>query len=186
MELLDDFSQLNQQYDPKASERLEPLSTPEERFLWTGRPKNFWMDFSLRKLSKKQRLALVYTLGAVVLFLFYISQHTLEGFFFLLRGLGVLSVLILLLIIITEAYQRHRTFYGITKEELWVRKPNKRLIKYHISSLELLALHQNSICYSSQANGTFKRHFIFQNIPQAKRVFDLVWQLYQEDKKSQN
>ena len=58
MELLDDFSQLNQQYDLQASKQLEPLTTVEEVFLWTGRPQNLWMNFSLQRFNKNQRTAL--------------------------------------------------------------------------------------------------------------------------------
>ncbi|MFK7797826.1 MAG: hypothetical protein AB8E82_10265 [Aureispira sp.] len=182
MEILDDFSQLNHQYDPKASAQLEPLTTSEEVFLWTGRPQALWMDFTPKQFSKEQKTAFLYCLGFVGVVLLFSSQLNVQ-FLFLLLKLLMLSVLgTLLVLILTESYRRHRTFYGITQQELWVRMPNKRLLKYHIPSLQLLLMYKNSVCYDSQVNGMANRHFIFKNIAEVEQVFALIWQINQEHK----
>lgn len=180
MEILDDFSQLNHQYDPKASAQLEPLTTPEDVFLWTGRPQALWMDFTPKQFSKAQKTAFLYAMGFVGGVLLFTSQLNVP-FLFLLLELLLLSVLgTLLILVITESYRRHRTFYGITQQELWVRMPNKRLLKYHIPSLRLLLMYKNSVCYDSTVHGISTRHFIFKNIAEVEDVFALIWQINQE------
>lgn len=158
-----------EQHDKKAYNSLLQLEQPPQPFVWTGRPYSLWVDVKREVNSEPRFLLFPFVFYPLGIFYCYAEYSLWTGVAF-----GVVVALLALLAVLLPQYYRQHTFYGITAEEVWVKKPFKTLEKYPIASLTRLTAQATSLSYSFIKNNEYEKYFLFKNIHQPENLHTLI------------
>lgn len=142
--LLDDFSKLNSQN--AAFEALKKYTNDGIDLIWTGRPVQGF------RLRKEDWILIPFSLlwgGFAIVWEFLVIVMD-AGLIFQLWGIPFVLVGLYLIIgrFFHDAWYRKRTFYGLTKEQLLIKRPNK------LETLDISDLHKMDVEEGKNGRGS--------------------------------
>ena len=71
-------------------------------------------------------------------------------------------------------WNRKHSFYGISKDKVWVKQGLSDLKCYPVEQLPRLKIEKQNIYYSTIKEQTYTKYLLLQNIKQAPAVYDLI------------